>query len=412
MTDEARASWPGPLAGVKVLDFTRVLAGPFATQILGDLGATIYKLESPAGGDETRKFAPLRGGESHYFLAINRSKHSIVVDLRHQEGQQIARQLAGTCDVILENFRPGVMDKLGLGYSALSVLYPKLVYCAISGFGLTGPLRDKPSFDIVTQALTGALSVNGELGRAPVKLGLPMGDLVGGLFGAIGVLAALQERTVTGRGRLVDISLHDGLLGLMGYLPQLAQFTGKDPVPMGSSHPSIVPYGSYAALDGQILIACLTQNFWSKLCEAIDCPAAANDPRFADLAGRLLHRAEVDAMVSAAIGRKPLAYWLEQLGKFDVPHAPILGVIDALHQPQSMVRDMWVNALHPRLGEMKLVGRPIKFPGSVQSPLSPPPVLAQHTAEILQKELGYSPQKIAMLLAAKVIDVVSEDPDA
>src|SRR5205823_4034611 len=225
------SGWAGPLQGLRVVDLTRVLAGPFCTQSLGDLGAEVLKVEPPDRGDETRHFPPFIGGESHYFLGINRNKKSLVIDLQKPAGAEILRRLVAKADILVENYRPGVMDRLGLGYDKLSAINPRLIYCAISGFGLSGPLRDKPSFDIVTQALTGALSINGERGHMPVKLGIPLGDMVGGVFGPIAILAALHERSLTGRGRLIDISLYDGLIGMLGYFAQLAFITGEDPPP-------------------------------------------------------------------------------------------------------------------------------------------------------------------------------------
>src|SRR5882724_5608735 len=238
MHETVASSWAGPLQGIRVLDFTRVLAGPAASLALADLGAEVLKIEPPGGGDETRSFPPFRAGESHYFLSVNRGKKSIVVDLKSDAGVALIKDLAAKCDILIENYRPGVMDRLGLGYEALSAINPRLIYCAISGFGMTGPLRDRPSFDIVMQAMSGALSVNGEPGRAPTKLGIPLGDLVGGINGPIAILAALYERSVTGRGRLIDVSLLDGMIGMLGYLAQLAFFTGEDPQPRGSEHPN------------------------------------------------------------------------------------------------------------------------------------------------------------------------------
>src|SRR5690242_17784930 len=238
-------SWTGPLQGIRVLDFTRVLAGPAAALALADLGAEVLKVEPPGTGDETRLFPPFREEVSHYFLSVNRGKKSIIVDLKTEAGVALVKELAAKSDVLIENYRPGVMDRLGLGYAELSAANPRLIYCAISGFGMTGPLRDRPSFDIVLQALSGALSVNGEQGPAPTKLGIPLGDLVGGINGPIGILAALHERSITGRGRHVDVSLLDGMIGLLGYLAQLAFFTGEDPKPQGSEHPNLVPYGAF-----------------------------------------------------------------------------------------------------------------------------------------------------------------------
>lgn len=399
--------WAGPLQGIRVVDLTRVLAGPFATQSLGDLGAEVLKIEPPGGGDETRRFPPFIAGESHYFLGINRNKKSLVIDLQQAAGADILRQLVARADILVENYRPGVMDRLGLGYDRLAVLNPRLIYCAISGFGLTGPLSDKPSFDIVTQALTGALSINGERGHMPVKLGIPLGDMVGGIFGPMAVLAALHERTQTGHGRLIDISLYDGLIGMLGYFAQLAFLTGEDPQPMGSSHPNIVPYGSFPAADGYIIIAVLSESFWGKLCDALERPDLAQEPRFATPTLRRDHRDEVDRIISEVTRTRTVTAWQERLAAFDVPHAPVLGVTAALAHPHARARDMVVSAQHATAGELRLVGRPIKFPGAPQRPSTAPPTLGQHTAEILRNELGYSEAEIAALRRDGVIDRVT-----
>jgi crotonobetainyl-CoA:carnitine CoA-transferase CaiB-like acyl-CoA transferase len=397
-------NWPGPLAGLKVIDLTRVLAGPFATQSLGDLGAEVLKIEPPENGDETRHFPPFVGGESHYFLGVNRNKKSLVVDLQQEAGKEIVRRLVAQSDILVENYRPGVMDRLGLGYAALCEINPRLIYCAISGFGLSGPLRDKPSFDIVTQALSGALSINGERGHMPVKLGIPLGDMVGGVFGPMAILAALHERHHTGKGRLIDISLHDGLIGMLGYFAQLAFITGEDPPPMGSSHPNIVPYGSFPASDGSIIIAVLSERFWGNLCNALERPDLAADPRFASPTLRRDRRDELDAMIAAITRTKTVAEWERRLQEADVPHSPVLGVTAALSSPHALAREMVVDVEHPTTGAMKLAGRPIKFPGARQPPVTPPPSFGQHTASVLRTELGYSDSEIDALRRAGVID--------
>lgn len=399
--------WPGPLAGVKVLDLTRVLSGPFLTLQLADLGAEVLKIESPGVGDETRTFAPHVGGESHYFLGLNRQKKSLVIDLKTEEGVALVRKLALQADVLVENFRPGVMQRLGLGYETLAEANPRLVYCAVSGFGLTGPWRDMPSFDIVTQALSGALSVNGEPGRTPVKLGLPLGDMVGGIYGSIGVLSALHERHATGRGRLVDVSLHDGLIGMLGYLAQIWFTTGRDPEPVGTSHPNIAPYGAFPASDGPILIACLVQGFWARLCETLGCPELIADPRFATGAERVKNRAALDAALSERTRQRTVAEWVERLTASDVPHAPILSVSQALSQPHTLAREMVVTAPHPTAGDVRMVGRPIKFPGAPQAPLRAAPVLGEHTAQVLQEHLGLDDEAIERLRAEGVIDRIA-----
>ncbi|HVH80255.1 MAG TPA: CaiB/BaiF CoA-transferase family protein [Stellaceae bacterium] len=396
--------WPGPLAGIKVIDLTRVLAGPFATQSLGDLGAEVLKIEPPGKGDETRHFPPFVDGESHYFLGINRNKKSLVVDLQQERGKEILRRLVAKADILVENYRPGVMDRLGLGYKALAEINPRLIYCAISGFGLSGPLRDKPSFDIVTQALSGALSINGERGHMPVKLGIPLGDMVGGVFGPQAILAALYERTHTGKGRLIDISLHDGLIGMLGYFAQLAFITGEDPSPMGSSHPNIVPYGSFPASDGSIIIAVLSERFWGNLCEALERPELATDPRFATPTLRRDRRDEVDRIIGDITRTRTVAEWERRLQEADVPHSPVLGVTAALASPHALAREMVVEVEHAKIGPMKVAGRPIKFPGAPQPPITAPPTFGQHTAAVLREELGYSDAEIEDLHRAGVID--------
>ena len=403
MHERAASNWAGPLQGIRVLDFTRVLAGPAAALALADLGAEVLKVEPPGTGDETRVFPPFRADVSHYFLSVNRGKKSIVVDLKTAAGVALVRDLAAQCDILIENYRPGVMDRLGLGYAALSATNPRLIYCAISGFGMTGPLRERPSFDIVLQALSGALSVNGEPGRAPTKLGIPLGDLVGGINGPIGILAALYERSVTGRGRLIDVSLLDGMFGMLGYLAQLAFFTGKDPQPQGSEHPNLVPYGSFPAQDGSIIIACLTNSFWERICEALEMPGWILDPRFDTLEKRRDNRREVNEMICGFTRRKTVAELVELFTEHNVPHAPILGIREALAQPQAVAREMVVETEHAVLGKIPIVNRPIQFPGERQPVPAAPPVLGQHTDEILRDILGLTAEKIAELRASKVV---------
>ncbi|MDH4039156.1 MAG: CoA transferase [Gammaproteobacteria bacterium] len=403
MTESDPAGWAGPLAGIRVLDLTRVLAGPAASLALADLGAEVIKVEPPGGGDETRSFPPFRNGESHYYLSVNRGKKSIVVDLKTDAGVALVKDLAARCDVLVENYRPGIMDRLGLGYDALSTINPRLIYCSISGFGMTGPLRDRPSFDIVLQALSGAMSVNGEPGGEPTKLGIPLGDLVGGINGPIGILAALHERNSTGRGRLIDISLLDGMLGMLGYLAQLAFFTGDDPVRQGSQHPNLVPYGSFPAQDGAIIIACLTNSFWERICNALGMPEYIDDPRFDSLEKRRDSRAVVNEIICGFTRQKPVQELAALFTEYQVPNAPILGITEALAQPQARARGMVVETEHRALGRIPIVNRSIRFPGAEQPAPAAPAVLGQHTDEILKDILGLAPGQIEQLRASKVV---------
>jgi len=398
-----RASWAGPLQGIRVLDFTRVLAGPAAALALADLGAEVLKVEPPGTGDETRLFPPFRDETSHYFLSVNRGKKSIVLDLKTEAGVALARELAGKCDILIENYRPGVMDRLGLGYAALSEANPRLIYCAISGFGMTGPLRDRPSFDIVLQALSGALSVNGEAGRAPTKLGIPLGDLVGGINGPIAILSALYERSVTGRGRLIDVSLLDGMFGMLGYLAQLTFFTGQDPKPQGAEHPNLVPYGIFPAKDGSIIIACLMNDFWRRICLALAMEELILDPRFVTIDKRRDNRRLVNELVGGFTSQRTVDELVELFTRYEVPHAPMLGIQEALAQPQAVAREMVVETEHAVLGKIPIVNRPIRFPGDPQPVPTAPPVLGQHTDEILRDLLGLSPEQIATLRSSKVV---------
>ncbi|VWX53364.1 CaiB/BaiF CoA-transferase family protein [Novosphingobium sp. 9U] len=397
------SEWMGPLAGVRVIDFTRVLAGPAASLALADLGAEVFKIEPPGTGDETRTFPPTRDGESHYYLAINRGKKSIVVDLKSPEGLTLVKDLAAKCDVLVENYRPGVMERLGLGYEALKAINPRLIYCSISGYGQTGPLKDRPSFDIVLQAMSGTLSMNGERDGLPTKLGIPLGDLVGGINGPIGILSALYERERTGVGRHIDVSLMDGLTGMLGYIAQLAFFTGQDPQRVGSQHPNLVPYGIFPAKDGSIVIACLTPGFWSRVCRSIDCPDLTDDARYDTLEKRRDAREEVNAIVSAFTQERTVEELVAIFTEHEVPHAPILGVTEALNQPQAVARQMVVETEHATLGTIPIVNRSIRFTGAEQPVPEAPPVLGQHTEAILADVLDLSPERIAALKAAGVV---------
>jgi len=381
----------GPLAGIRILDLSRVLAGPFCTMVLGDLGAEIIKVEEIEGGDQTRNIPPyLEGGESHYFLAINRNKKSIALDARTQGGRTVLLDLVRHCDAVIENFRPGVMERLGLGAEALRAANPRVIICSISGYGQQTSLSGQPSFDLVAQALSGVMSINGEPDGAPTKLGLPMGDIGGGVWAAIAILSALQHRHATGEALSVDFSLLEGMFGLLGYLAQDYFATGQTPHRVGSSHQSVVPYGRFPTKDGHIVIALMVASFWVKFCAAIGQPELARDPRFATTTGRKQHRAELEALVGEVLSARTTAEWQQVFAATDIPCAPVNTVPEALAMPIVAERGVVREVEHPTAGRVPMIRSPVRFAGRFEdAAIEPAPLLGQHTAEILRDLLGY-----------------------
>ena len=400
----------GPLDGVRVLDLSRVLAGPFCSLILADLGAEVIKIEEIGPGDQTRTIPPFVNGESHYFLAINRNKSSVALDARTPAGQEILLKLALQCDVVLENFRPGVMERLGLGYAKLRELKPEIVMCSISGFGSQGAMRDKPSFDLVTQALSGVMSINGYADGTPTKLGLPLGDIGGGLWAALGVMAALNERHATGQGSHVDLSLLEGLMGLMGYLAEIYLVTGENPGRMGNSHHNIVPYGLMPVKDGHIVLALHVGEFWRKFCRAIGREDLIADARFRTVKDRYANRAELERQITEIMLTKTVVEWQQILDAADVPHAPVNNMGQALNQAIVRERGLVKTVQHPTAGPVKVVGSPLRFENKYeQARLDPPPLLGEHTRQVLGELAGLSDADIERLIQEKVIAVASTD---
>jgi crotonobetainyl-CoA:carnitine CoA-transferase CaiB-like acyl-CoA transferase len=399
----APAAREGPLTGVRVLDLSRVLAGPFCSMILGDLGAEVIKVEELGKGDQTRTIPPFKSGESHYFLAINRNKRSVAVDMKTAAGRELVLRLCRRSDVVVENFRPGVLERLGLGYADLAAVKPDLIMCSISGFGQTGPLRTTASFDLITQAMSGVMSINGEADGPPTKLGLPMGDIGGGMWAAIGALSGLQHRQRTGKGLHVDLSLLDGLMGLLGYLAELHFFTGENPGRVGSSHHSIVPYGRFEVKDGHMVLALHVGSFWRKFCSAIDREDLIQDPRFRTTADRSAHRAELEAMVTAVLKTRSAAEWHKLLEDADVPHGPVNSIGEALAQPVVAARGLIKTVQHPHAGAVRVVGSPLNFGDQfADAPYTPAPLLGADTVAVLA-DLGYTAADIESMRAAGVI---------
>lgn len=399
-----------PLAGVRVLDLTRVLAGPFGTMILGDLGAEVIKVEELEKGDGVRAIPPFYDhGLSHYFLAINRNKRSIAVDMKTDAGRELILDLAASSDVVIENFRPEVMERLGLGFEALKARNPHIILCSISGFGRTGPMADKPSFDLVSQALSGVMSITGEPDDAPMKMGLPMGDLGGGLWASIAVLAALFRRQSDPSAQHIDISLLEGLVGLLGYLGQLAMLTGKSPERVGSSHHSVVPYGRFAVKDGYLVLALHVGSFWRGFCRAIDREDLIEDPRFRTGGLRTANRTELLPILEEIFLTKTRAEWQALLDEHDVPHAPLLNVKETLELDQIVARGVLQDIDHPEEGRVQVVGPVVRFVGEAPRPLKPPPRLGEHGREILQEILGRSDVEIDRLEAEAVLGAPQTD---
>jgi crotonobetainyl-CoA:carnitine CoA-transferase CaiB-like acyl-CoA transferase len=398
----------GPLAGVRVLDLSRVLAGPFCSMILADLGAEVLKIEELVKGDQTRTIPPFINGESHYFLAINRNKKSLAVDTRRPEGREIILDLVRHSDVVLENFRTGVMERLGLSAETLMAIKPNLVICSISGFGKGTHLSDKPSFDLITQAMSGVMSINGEPDGPPTKLGIPMGDVGGGLWSAIGVLAGLQHRNATGKGIRIDYSLLDGMIGLLGYLAEIYLVTGESPARMGSSHHSVVPYGRFPVKDGHIVIALHVGNFWRKFCGALGREDLAENPRYRTTADRQKHRDELEALITAILLTKTADEWHEILDRADVPHGTVNSVRQALEQRVVQERGLLKETWHPIAGAVRVVGNPLQFDLFGDTPYAAAPVLGAHTEPVLAELLGYDAARIAQLEQAGVIALGGE----
>jgi crotonobetainyl-CoA:carnitine CoA-transferase CaiB-like acyl-CoA transferase len=394
---------PRPLEGIRVLDLSHVLVGPYATLLLGDLGAEVIKLERPGQGDETRDIEPRRDGESHYFMAVNRGKKSVSIDLKSQLGQEVTIDLAQHCDVLVENFRPGVAARLGLGHEILQTLNPRLIYCSISAFGQTGPYSHRSALDIAIQAMSGTMTLTGEPGSPPTRSGLPMADLCGGLFAANAIQAALLERVRTGKGRYIDFALLDGMLSLLSYMAGRVFMTGEEPQRMGNGHLGIVPYGSYRCADGWVVIANIGETFWPKICLALNMTELIADQRYATNRARLSHRSEVDELLERATSKLPLAEVTRLFELHDVPYAPILTVEEALRTPQVEHRGMVGSFEHPALGSWSALASPIRFDADPPYELTPPPLFGEHTEAVLHEVLGYSLSRIDDLLRSGAV---------
>lgn len=391
--------------GVRVLDLSRMLAGPYGSMLLADLGAEVIKVEDPDGGDPMRVMGPpfFSDGGSAYFLAINRNKKSIALDLTKPAGRDVFLELVRAADVVWENFRPGILQKLGCDYPALAAVNPRIVVCSISAYGQDGPYRDWPAFDLALQAMGGGMSLTGEAGGRPVRMGLPIGDLAGGMFGAFAVAGALFRRERTGEGAHVDLSLLDCQVSMLTYIAQYFWTDGRVPGPMGSGHVSVVPYQALATRDGHLIVAVFAEKFWSGFCRAMERPDWQRDPRFATNRDRVANRATLMAMVEAAFGARTTEEWLTRLQGEGVPATPILAVDRVLADPQVHHRGMVAELVHPTHGRVPTLGTPVKVDGAPGLEPSPPPQLGEHTGPVLRDLLQYPETRVDELRRAGIV---------
>lgn len=375
----------GPLAGLVVVDLTRVLAGPFATLLLADLGARVIKVERPGRGDDARHVGPFVEGRSAYFLSLNRGKESVALDLQDAADRAFFERLLGRADVLVENFRPGVMDRLGYGADALRARFPRLVAASVSGFGQTGPLAERPAYDLVVQAMGGIMSITGAEGGGPTRVGTSIGDLAAGLFTAVGILAALRHRDATGAATPVDVAMLDCQVALLENAIARLAASGETPRPIGNRHPSITPFEAYPTADGHVVVAIGNEALFRKLAETIGRPELADDPRFATNAARCEHVAALREILVERLATARAADWLARFEAAGIPCGPIQNVAQVLAHPQVQARNMVVDVVDPALGRFPVAGNPIKSAAFEDPPTRPPaPALDADRARILR----------------------------
>jgi crotonobetainyl-CoA:carnitine CoA-transferase CaiB-like acyl-CoA transferase len=389
------------LDGITVLDLTRVLSGPYCTMLLGDMGARVVKIEQPGKGDDTRAWGPpFLEGESAYFLSINRNKESVTLDFKHPEGRAILGTLIAKSDVLVENFRPGTLAKMGLDYASLAAAHPRLVYASVSGFGQTGPRHKEPGYDAVIQAEGGLMSITGAADGPPYRLGVAIADIVSGMFAAYGVVNALFARERTGRGQMVDVAMLDAVTALLTYQAGNFFASGNVPRRLGNRHPSIVPYETFAASDGEFVLAVGNEDLWRTFCEVAGLHLGE---RFATNRQRVTQYDELRPLVAAALARHSRQYWIERLTAAGVPCGSVRDFKELFDDPQIHAREMQTELEHATIGALKVLGIPVKLSDTPGALRKPPPRLGQHTEAILQGDLGISDAEVARLRADKVL---------
>jgi formyl-CoA transferase len=406
---------PAALDHLRVLDLTRVLAGPWCTQLLADLGAEVIKVERPGSGDDTRAWGPpyLADAAGHdtteaaYYLAANRGKRSVTIDIATERGQQLLRALAARCDVVVENYKVGQLAKYGLDYASLSASHPRLIYCSITGFGQDGPYRDRAGYDFIIQGMGGFMSITGERddlpGGGPQKAGVAVSDLMTGMYASVAILAAVAQRDKTGRGQHIDMALFDTVLAMLANMNMNYLTTGKAPGRAGNAHQNIVPYQVFAASDGHVIVAVGNDSQYAKFCAVANRPDLASDARFARNADRVRNRAILVPLLEAIVRERPMAFWAEELEAAGVPCGPINSIAQAMTDPQIVARGLRVDLPHPTAQRVPLVASPIVLDGKRAVSDLPPPLLGEHTRSVLGDLLGLAEDELDALARDRIV---------
>lgn len=391
-----------PLTGIRVLDLTRIISGPYCTSILADMGAEVIKIEAPGEGDPIRRQGVIKDGLSWYFANYNRNKRSVTLDLYSAQGKDILRQLIPSCDVVIENYRPGIMDKMGFGDEALKALRPDIIHCSINGFGTSGPYRDRPAFDFIAQAMSGFMSLNGGEDNPPMRAGPPISDLAAGLNGALGVVAALLRRERTGRGDSISVSLLSSMIGLLSFQASNYFASGELPPRTGNDHGIVAPYGLFETADGQVAIAPSNDAMYEKLLDALELPELRAHPDFRTNADRMLNRASIKAVIEARTRQKDSHHWIERLNQFGVPCGQVLNLQEVFDDPQVADQQMAIDVPHPDGQQVRMLGFPIKFADAPCQARSAAPALGADTDAVLE-DLGLSRNRIRELREQGVV---------